>query len=155
MEALRLAVHRRETMIDRLRTPLFAHALAASAFTALRESAGVHEAIESSDPQTADLLQRLAVDETDADPDDVAVRLVERAVQKELRELQAEMRQAPPEHQAAYAPTIAWLKMGLERMRADDISQREASLEAEERLVAWLVSRHTAEPADEAVAEAR
>ncbi|HET6963224.1 MAG TPA: DNA primase [Acidimicrobiales bacterium] len=156
LEALRLAVHRREEVVDRLDGPLFSHALASNAFDLLRESADVHEAIRRADPQAGDLLQRLAVEETDADPDDVMIRLVERAVQKELRELQSEMRQAPPEDQPAYAPTIAWLKLGLERMRADDITQREGALEAEERLVAWLAERHAslgpqpAEPAEPA-----
>lgn len=142
LEALRLAVHRREEVIGRLDGPLFSHALASNAFVLLMESGDVHEAIRRADPQAADLLQRMAVEETDADPDDVMIRLVERAVQKELRELQSEMRQAPPEDQPAYAPTIAWLKLGLERMRADDITQREAALEAEERLVGWLAERH-------------
>ena len=101
----------------------------------------MHEAIARADPQAADLLQRLAVEESDADPDDVTIRLVERAVQRELRDLQGELRQAPPEEQAAYAPAIAWLKLGLERMRADDVNQKETALEAEERLVAWLAER--------------
>jgi hypothetical protein len=117
--------------------------LAGNAFELLRSSADVHQALEAADPQVADLLQRVAVEETDADPDDVTIRLVERAVQKELRELQAEMRQLAPEEQAAYAPTIAWLKLGLERMRDDDVTQRAGALEADERLVAWLVERHT------------
>ena len=150
LEALRLAVHRPEALAGRLAGPLFAHALARRAFDLLVAWGDPHGAIEAADPQTADLLQRLAVEETDADPDDVAIRLVERAVQRELRELQSEMRQAPPEHHAGYAPTIAWLKMGLERMRADDVNQRADAVEAEERLVAWLVSRYDHEaPADE------
>lgn len=142
LEALRLAVHRRTDVCDRLDRALFSHAVAGNAFDLLRGSTDVHRALESADPQVADLLQRVAVEETDADPDDVTIRLVERAVQKELRELQAEMRQLAPPEQASYAPTIAWLKLGLERMRDDDVTQRALALEAEERLVAWLVERH-------------
>jgi hypothetical protein len=129
-------------MAGRLEPPLFSHALARNALLALRAAGNVHEAIDAADPQAADLLQRVAVEETDADPDDVAIRLVERAVQKALRDLQAEMRQVPPDQQAAYAPTIAWLKLGLERMRADDVTHRDTAIEAEERLVVWLVGRH-------------
>ncbi len=142
MEALRLAVHRRDEVVSRLDRLLFSNVLAATAFDLLRSVDDVHQAIGSADPQVAELLQRVAVDETDADADDVTIRLVERAVQKELRELQAEMRQLPPPEQAPYAPTVTWLKLGLEQMRDDDIAHRGAALEAEERLVAWLAERH-------------
>ena len=141
LEALRLAVHRPEAMAGRLTAPLFAHPLARKAFSALAGAPGLHDAVEAADPQTADLLQRVAVEETGADPDDVVIRMVERAVQAELRELQAEMRQAAPADQAAYAPTIAWLKLGLERMRHDDVNQKAAAVEAEQLLLGWLAAR--------------
>ncbi|HMC41169.1 MAG TPA: DNA primase [Acidimicrobiales bacterium] len=141
-EALRLAVHRREDVIARLDRPLFAHALAGNCFVLLRQAGDLHEAIARADPQLSDLLQRLAVEETEADPDDVTIRLVERAVHKELRDLQSEMRQASPADQAAYAPTIAWLKLGLEQMREDDVTKHGAALDAEQQLVAWLAERH-------------
>jgi DNA primase len=141
-EALRLAVHRRAEVVDRLDRPLFAHALAGSTFELLRDTADVHAAIDLADPQTADLLQRLAVEDSETDPTAVVVQLVARAVQRELTELQAEMRQAPDEDHAAYAPTIAWLKLALERMRADDVTQKASALEAERSLIDWLAERH-------------
>ncbi len=147
LEALRLAVHRRDEVVGRLERPLFSHVLAANAFEVIRATADLHQAIEAADPQVAGLLQRLAVEDSDADPDDVAIRLVERAVQRELRELQSEMRQLPPAEQASYAPTITWLKLGLERMRADDVTRHAQAVEAEEHLVAWLVERHAVDPA--------
>jgi hypothetical protein len=36
------------------------------------------------------------------------------------------------------------LKLALETMKTDDISRRSAALEAEERLVAWIVAREQA-----------
>jgi DNA primase len=147
LEGLRLALHRREEVAGRLDASLFSHVLAANAFDVLSRTADVHDAIDQADPQLADLLQRLAVEETDADPDDVTIRLVERAVQKELRELQAELRQSAPADQAAYSPTIAWLKLGLERMKSDNVAQREGALEAEDLLVAWLAERRGLSPA--------
>ena len=109
---------------------------------ALHSAAGTfHDAVEAADPQAAELLQRLAVEESDADPDDIMIRLVERATQRALRELQAEMRQADHDGQAEYAPTVAWLKLALETMRSDDVSRRDAAVDAEERLVGWLVAR--------------
>ena len=143
-EALRLAVHRPEDVAARLEGVLFAHPLARSAFDALSAANTFADAVEAADPQAADLLLRLAVEETDVDPDDIMIRLVERAGQRALQELQSEMRQADPADQAAYAPTVAWLKLALETMRADDVDRRVAAVEAEERLVGWIVARDVA-----------
>ena len=142
LEALRLAVHRPEEVASRLETALFSHALARSAFHALTRAVTLHEAIEGADPQTADLLQRLAVEDSEAEPDDVMVRLVERAGQRELRDLQSEMREAPPAEQAEVAPQVAWLKLALEELRNEDAADRAAVIGAEERLVGWIVARH-------------
>ena len=60
----------RQTVADRLESVLFAHPLAGACFEALSVSATLHDAIEAADPQAADLLQRLTVEETDADADD-------------------------------------------------------------------------------------
>jgi DNA primase len=141
LEALRLAVHRPEEVAARLERNLFAHPLSAAAFDALSAAGTFHAAVEAADPQAAELLQRLAVEESDADPDDIMIRLVERATQRALRDLQAEMRQADPAGQADYAPIIAWLKLALETMRSDDVSRKDAAVDAEERLVGWLVAR--------------
>jgi len=144
LEALRLAVHSPEKVANRLDRVLFMHPLAAAAFDALSSASTLHEAIDAADPQAADLIQRLAVEETDADPDDVLIRLVERATHRAIRELTAEMRQAPVGDQASYPPTVAWLKLALDGMKTDDVSRRPAALEAEERLVAWIVARELA-----------
>jgi len=136
-----LAVHRPAEVANRLNASLFAHPLARASFDALSGATTFHLAVEAADPQAGELLQRLAVEETDADPDDIMVRLVERASQRALRDLQAEMRQSDLADQAGYAPTIAWLKLALETMRSDDASKRNAAIEAEERLVGWIVAR--------------
>jgi DNA primase len=145
LEALRLAVHHPEQVADRLEVVLFAHPLARACFEALSTATTLHDAIAAADPQAADLLQRLAVEDTDAEVDDVMGRVVERAGQRAIRQLEAEMRQAAPSHQAAYVPTITWLKLSLEALRREDPAARPAAREAERRLVGWLVSRHDAE----------
>jgi DNA primase len=144
LEALRLAVHRPEEVAVRLERALFSHPLAQVAFDSLSSATTLHQAIQGADPQTADLLQRLAVEESAADLDDVMILLVSRAGQRELGELQAEMRQAPAEDFASYSSTIAWVKIALEAMRDDDVAHRAAILEAEERLVGWIVARDEA-----------
>ncbi len=140
LEALRLAIHRPETVADRLEESLFADELHRSVFRALASATTLHEAIESADPETADLLARLAAGDSDVDADDVMIRLLERAGSRALDELHREARSsaAPQE----YAAVIGWLKLALEELRSP-----QSGREAEARLVPWLLDR--SEEADE------
>ena len=142
LEALRLAVHRPEEVASLLEGVLFEHPIARSAFDVLSSSSTLHEAIEAADPQTADLLQRIAVEDSNAEPGDVMIRLVERAGHRALKELQSQMRQSDPAAQADFAPTIAWLKLTLESLRSDDGPATGAgtTTEAQEGLVRWLTA---------------
>jgi DNA primase len=141
LEALRLAVHHPELVADRLELVLFAHPLARACFEALSAATTLYDAIEAADPQAADLLQRLAVEDSDAEVNDVMGRIVERAGHRALREVEAEMRQADPGDQAGFVPTVTSLKLTLETLRAENPASRPAALEAERRLVGWLVAR--------------
>ena len=58
---------------------------------------------------------------------------------------------ADPGGQAAFVPTVSWLKLTLETMRSDDPSGRPASLAAEQGLVDWLVARDLGERQTEAM----
>jgi DNA primase len=141
VEALRLAIHRPQEVADRLELALFAHPRTRAAFTALAGADTLHQAMENADPGTAGLLSRLAVEEADADTDDVTVRLVERAGQRALGELSRQARAvADPAQMAA---TVAWVKPALEELRADPDSGARPR-DAETRLLAWLVAREEA-----------
>jgi hypothetical protein len=134
IEALRLAVHRPESVAHRLDESLFSDELCRAVYQALASAATLHDAIEAADPAAADLLQRLAVEDTDEDPDDVSIRLLERAGARVLADLQREARSsAAPEE---YAAVIGWLKLALEELR-----DPESFGDAEARLVPWLVAR--------------
>ena len=141
LEALRLAVHRPEDVAARLEVVLFEHPLARTAFNVLSDATTFHGAVEAADPQTADLLQRLAAEDELTPADDVMRRLIERAGQRALRELQAEMRQAPVSEHATYPATIAFLKLTLEEIRSEEPSAQNSSVAAGERLIRWLVAR--------------
>ena len=129
IEALRLAVHRRDEVVPRLQPVLFADERILAAFTALAAAPTVHAAIAAAGPEAADLLQRLAVEEAAADPDDVVARLVDRAAHRALADLEAVARSAP-EQALAVSATVAWLQLTLA-----DLPDAEAT----DRLVAWLV----------------
>ena len=135
VEALRLAVHRPEEVADRLEDVLFADEMHVAAFRSLAAASTLHEAIGSADPDVAQLLQRLAVEEAEEDVDDVLARLIDRGGQRALLELQREARAASvPEE---YAGVVSWLKLTLEQLREPRTRQ-----EAEAGLVPWLVARN-------------
>jgi DNA primase len=146
--ALRLAIHHPQAVAARLQGPLFAHPVNRAAFCALASAATFGEAVAAADPQTADLLGRLAVEDTEDDPDDVMVRLVEVAARRALLELDRELRAAPVSDHAGYVQTMTWLKQTREALRTTDGTpvgiHADPDLEAERLLVAWFVDREQA-----------
>ncbi|HET9441785.1 MAG TPA: hypothetical protein VFO65_00605, partial [Acidimicrobiales bacterium] len=132
IEALRLAVHHPDTVAQRLEGVLFTDEVHLAAFQALCAAPTLDQAIAQARPDAAALLQRLAVEEAGADPDDVIRLLVAAAVQRVISRLRADARAsaAPTD----YAPTIAWLKVTGERLWDDA-----TSVEASGQLVPWLV----------------
>jgi DNA primase len=113
--ALRLAVHAPESVADHLDAVLFVDPVELGAYRALAGSATLHEAIEAADPEAAELLQRLAVEETDADPDDVVALLVGEAVTRALQDIEADARASSDELGAS--ELIGWLKLRMEELR--------------------------------------
>jgi DNA primase len=134
-EALRLMVHRPEAIVGRLHQVFFDGDLAARAYLVRAGVATLHDALAGADPDVADLLQRLAVeDAADDDVDEVIIRLTERAGARALADLDRDARgSARPED---YGAVIAWLKLALEDVRNGHLGQ-----EDESPLVGWLVSR--------------
>ncbi len=147
--ALRLAVHDPGSIADRIEAVLFSHATSRAAFDALAAADTLGDAIADAVPVVADLLNRLAVEECDEDPDDVMVRLVETAGKRAQGELHQEMRAAAPPDQASYAASVGWLKLTVEALRTPDGTAVSATVDpelgAERRLVAWLVARSQAD----------
>ena len=137
LEALRLFVHRRDEIGSRLRPVLFASGLARSVFTLLASAADIHEAILEAPPAIADLLARLAVEESTAEVDDVANLLLGAATARAIATLGQEARLA--EDPLAYAEVLRWLKQRLDELRGD-----EPAVEISDQLLAWL-EEHAAE----------
>jgi DNA primase len=137
---LGLAVHRPETVADLLDEVLFTDEVELAAYRALASASTLHEAIDVADPEAAELLQRLAVEEVDVDPDDVLSLLVSEAAQRARQEVeQAARASADP---LAAAELHGWLKLRIEESREPDT--RKAALE---QLVAFLVKRRGEEGA--------
>lgn len=136
-EALRLLVHQPEAIVTRLHQVFFDGDLAARTFLARVGASSLHDAIAGADPEVADLLQRLAVEDADDDVDEVVIRLIERAGARAWAELERDARNSSrPED---YGAVMGWLKLALEDVRSGQSGQ-----EDESPLVGWLVSRFDA-----------
>ncbi len=133
IEALRLAVHRPEEVADRLEAVLFSNAVQRAGFEALASSATLHEAIDRAEPAAATLLERLAVEDTDANADEVVTRLVELAALRSLGDLESEAR-ASEARFLELAPLTTWLRLKIEELR-----QPVTAVEAVNGLLPWLV----------------
>jgi DNA primase len=134
MEALRLVVHRRDEIVDDLDPWLFDDQVISAGVAALHTHADVRSALDSVDPETADLLQRAAQEESSAEPDDVVTRLVTASGERALAELTVEARHS--EDPLAYGEITAWLRSRLIEMR----DERSAS-DARGALLDWLRQR--------------
>ncbi|MDQ1397097.1 MAG: primase, partial [Acidimicrobiaceae bacterium] len=106
-----------------------------AAFQALAAAQTLHEAFEAADPGAAELLRRLAVEDTDADPEDVVGLLVRTAATRVLRDIDAESRSStdPP---VRLAPSFAWLKLAME-----ELGEPKTRIPAASRLVPWLLGQ--------------
>ncbi|HYL39919.1 MAG TPA: toprim domain-containing protein, partial [Candidatus Binatus sp.] len=136
LEALRLAVHRPELVAARLEAGLFGDPLQRSAFEALVAAEDPHGAIaeaEQHDPEVAQLLRRLMVEEPATDADDVIVQLVRTATRRALLDIEAQARLEPD--------ALSRLAVVTARVRRDleDLDEPERATEAADRLLAWLV----------------
>jgi DNA primase len=126
VEALRLAVHAPEVVADRLEEVLFIDEIHLAAFRSLAASLTLLEAIEAAGPEAGALLQRLAVEESESDPDDVLAMLARRGAQRAVARLESEVRSTGVIERWE---TIRWLKLRIDELPAPD---------ATKQLVAWL-----------------
>lgn len=153
MEALRIAVHRPEDVaafLDQvlpqagatgIEEILFEDSSARAAFRSLIEAPTLHDAITSAEPEASELLSRLVVEEGEGVAADEFVRLIDRAANRWMRELEVQAR-STADGFVEFGPSIAWLKLAVERLR-----QSETSTEAATAIVDWMLSHVAAEPA--------
>jgi DNA primase len=138
--ALRLAVDadHRAVMLPLLHEVLFADDHHAVAFRALRDADGdLHRAIDEADPDTAELLRRLAAEDETGEPVDVRRLLLRLRGQREVEILRQQLRGATDEEAAELNPMLSWLLTRLLAVAPDARTGREV----EDQLLAWLVER--------------
>jgi DNA primase len=135
-EALRVLVNRPDEIAPWLHEVLFADPELVVAYRAVRDTTSLADAVAilGAEAPAADVLQRLAAEDTDADPGDVLVRLVDEAASRALAALQADARVA--DDPLAVAGDVAWVKLRILELR--DPSTSESALG---QLLGWLTGQ--------------
>lgn len=133
-EAIKVAIHTPDQVAGKLHEVLFTDPAHRDAFMALADSDGVADAIAAATPEAAELLSRLAVEDSDADPGDVLAGLARVAADTAADRLNKSI--ATGANYAEVAPTIGWLKQTREQLNDDAL--RSAATEA---LVGWLAQQ--------------
>jgi DNA primase len=133
VEALRLLIADPSTIAHLLDEVLFADELHVTIYQALCSTPSLRDAVESVDPAASDLLQRLAVEDTGAEPADVVARLVEEAARRELLIIQSEVVSADESSMFERSAEMAWVKLRMEELR-----EPSTGVAAAEQLLAWL-----------------
>ncbi|MBI2708715.1 MAG: DNA primase [Actinobacteria bacterium] len=136
--ALRLAVDAvaGPAIVPLLHEVLFRDPLHGAALRALLESGGdLRAALDGADPEAAELLQRLAVEEPTGDPRDLRRALLRDAANRCCEELRREAVAAGDAQ--GYVPAITWLKAQIEAISPD----ARPSQAVEDQLLAWLADR--------------
>ncbi len=146
-DALALAIHNPAAMADRLDECLFVDPLQRDAYLVLAQATSLHQAIETSPDDIADLLRQLAVGEAEADADPTVVILVRAAATRAMAELESEARSAEAagdsEGFGQAAHDISFLKAELEIMQEPGVSETppQPVIDAAHHLLGWLQGR--------------
>ena len=142
LEALKLAVHRPEEVVDRVHAVLFSDSVQRQAFSALLEHDSVQQAVESASAEVAIVLRRVVVEEPfEGDPelgdsvDSVVAILLREATRRVLVEMEIESRTGGDTWRSRAAETAQV------RLWLDQLGESGDGRDAADRLVAWLSDR--------------
>jgi DNA primase len=134
LEALRLAVHRSDEILELLVPELFADPLCATVYDLLLKFPSLHDVIDNGGPEVGEMIQRLSVEESDADPVDVSSLLWMRYVEREIERCRMEARVATEDAQVFdLAQEQSWFKLQL-----DDLREPRQKAAAVEGLLTWM-----------------
>jgi len=95
----------------------------------------LRDAIDAAEPEAGELLSRLAVVEGDGVAADEFIRLIDRSANRWIRTLDGQAR-STPDGFVVYGPSLAWLKLEVERLR-----QSETETDAATSILNWLLQQ--------------
>jgi DNA primase len=145
LEALRLAVHERDEISGLLVPELFSDELYALVYALVTEAPTMHEVIERGGPEVAEVVYRLLAQEAEAshtsstlaplgDPMDVASRLWQRYLERQIERCRRDAREADSGAYALLVEDMKWLRLQLE-----DLREPERRATAVKGLLAWVL----------------
>lgn len=133
-EALRLLLHQRDDIVDRLDAVLFNSPRRRAAYDILVVETDLHAALELASDDVRALISRLAVEEPHGDPDQVVADLARYAATREIDALRADAAAAQtPDDLRGIVECIDWL-----RHRVEELERPDSRDQASGVLVAWL-----------------
>ncbi|MGH1490088.1 MAG: DNA primase [Acidimicrobiales bacterium] len=134
LEALKLTVHRHDEIAKLLVPELFTDELCATTYDLLRSSDSLHDVIEKGGPEVAEVVQRLSVEESQAEPMDVAALLWDPYLEQLMADsANAAAMAVDPEERADIFREHTWL-----RLRREDVREPSRQAEAITDLLAWV-----------------
>ncbi|MCP3989990.1 MAG: DNA primase [Actinomycetia bacterium] len=134
LEALRLAVHKGQEVMDLLVPDLFVEPRCATVYDLFCKFSSLHDVIEHGGPEVAEFVQRLAVEESTADALDVAALLWRGYLGRQMDEYRAKAREATGEASALLAKDFEWFRLQLEQLQ--DPAQKASTVES---LLGWVL----------------
>jgi DNA primase len=134
LEVLRLAVHRGDEVLDMLVPDLFVDPMAATVYDLFCKFPSLHDVIEHGGPEVGDLVQRLAVEQSAADPLDVVALLWRRYLQGQMDEYRARARTADGATESQLLRDFEWFRLQLEALQ--DPEQKASTVEG---LLGWVL----------------
>ena len=134
LEALRLAVHRSDEILELLVPELFADPLCATVYDLLGKFPSLHDVIDNGGPEVGEMIQRLSVEESDADPVDVSSLLWMRYVERQIERCRLDARTATDDAEVFdLAQEQSWFKLQLA-----DLREPQHKAAAVEGLLTWM-----------------
>ncbi len=134
LEAMKLAVQRGDEMSELITTELFADDAYATIHHLLGQHESLHELIAQAEPEVADLVQQLAVEEAPNEPEDVAAQLWASYLQRQIDDCGRRMRTSSSSDVLREVNAdLRWYREQLEEVR--DPERRVAAVRS---LLSWL-----------------
>ncbi len=141
LEALRLAAARDNNIATLVVPELFKDELSAKAYDMLTRYDTLHDIIRDGGPEIGELVQMISVEESRADPEDVAGLLWIPYLETLMAESKEQLRQAVPEDQEKTVREHTWLRLKLEQIR--DSARRAVTIQ---ELLVWMEGREEENP---------
>ncbi|MFV0258713.1 MAG: DNA primase [Acidimicrobiales bacterium] len=134
MEALRLVVNRADEIADLLVPELFVDPMCATVYHLVTTSPSLHDVVATGGPEVAEVVQRLAVDESAADPLDVAGLLWAAFLDRQIDDCRREAREVDADGYARLAREMEWY-----RLRRDDLRVPDRAAATVAALLGWFL----------------